>query len=164
MVVGRLASRHGVDLKTKKFKSFLGSGTIAGRSATLLMPQTFMNLSGEAVQPAAAFYQVEPSSMLVLHDELDVAFGELRFKQAGGHAGHNGLRSIIAQLGTPGFDRVRIGIGRPQRGDVTGHVLGRFSPEERAELDDVLERVCDAVELYLSDGLAAAQLKYHTTK
>jgi PTH1 family peptidyl-tRNA hydrolase len=161
MAVERLASRHGVSVTTKKFKGLLGNGTISGQQVTLLMPQTFMNLSGESVQPAAAFYDVKADGVIVLHDELDLSFGVMRVKQAGGHAGHNGLRSIIAQLGAPDFARVRLGIGRPVKGDVTGHVLGRFSKQEEAELDDLLELACDAVEVWMTEGVAAAQNKYN---
>jgi PTH1 family peptidyl-tRNA hydrolase len=162
MAVERLASRHGISVTTKKFKGVVGNGEIAGQQVSLLMPQTFMNLSGESVQPAAAFYGINVSKILVLHDELDLAPGVLRVKQAGGHAGHNGLRDMIAKLGSPDFVRVRLGIGRPLKGEVTSHVLGRFSKQEEAWLDDLLERACDAVEVWLTEGVAAAQNKYNT--
>jgi peptidyl-tRNA hydrolase, PTH1 family len=161
MAVERLASRHGISVTTKKFKGLIGNGTIGSHQVTLLLPQTFMNLSGESVQPAAAFYDVKPDGIIVLHDELDLAFGTLRVKSAGGHAGHNGLRDMIAKLSSPDFARVRLGIGRPVKGDVTGHVLGRFSKQEDAELDDQLERACDAVEVWLTEGVSVAMNSYN---
>ena len=112
-VVECLARRHGISLTEQRFKSRLGSGNIAGRAVMLLQPQTFMNLSGEAVQPAAAFYRLGPESVVVIHDELDLAVGKLRLKIGGGHAGHNGLRSMDQQLASKDYFRVRLGIARP---------------------------------------------------
>ncbi|HWL87931.1 MAG TPA: aminoacyl-tRNA hydrolase, partial [Polyangiaceae bacterium] len=117
----------------EKFSAFYAKGD----HNALLKPQTFMNLSGDSVQPCAAFLKIEPSSIVIVHDELDLPFGDVRLKFGGGHAGHNGLRSIIQRLGTPDFARVRVGIGRPPatfRGDVADFVLTNFDPVEHAEL------------------------------
>lgn len=125
----------------------------------LLKPSTYMNLSGDSVQPAAAFVKVDPAHVVVLHDELDLPFGDVRLKVGGGHAGHNGLRSILGRLGTPDFVRVRIGIGRPPpgfRGEVADFVLSDFDASERAELPDVLARALAAVEAVLQKGPALA--------
>jgi PTH1 family peptidyl-tRNA hydrolase len=130
-----------------------------GDGIALLKPMTFMNLSGESVQPAAAFLKVPPQEVIVLHDELDIPFGEVRLKFSGGHAGHNGLRSIIERLGTPDFIRVRIGIGRPPpgwRGEVADYVLRDFDPSEKAELPDVLAKSLDAVKRVVTDGIQSA--------
>lgn len=130
-----------------------------GDSVAILKPMTFMNLSGQSVQPAAAFLKVAPGSILVLHDELDLSFGDVRVKVGGGHAGHNGLRSIIERLGTPDFLRVRIGIGRPPpgfRGEVADYVLSDFDPSERAELPGVLDRAVEAARRVLAEGPDAA--------
>lgn len=126
---------------------------------TYLKPMTFMNLSGESVQPAAAFLKAEPKDILVVHDELDLPFGDIRLKLGGGHAGHNGLRSIIACLGSPDFARLRIGIGRPPpgfRGDVADYVLSNFDGVEAAQLGEVLDRGREAVLRVLKLGIAAA--------
>lgn len=128
-------------------------------SVALLKPQTFMNLSGDSVQPAAAFLKVEPGRIIVVHDELDIPFGDVRLKLGGGHAGHNGLRSIIQRLGSSDFLRVRVGIGRPPpgfRGDVAAFVLQGFDSSEKAELPGVLERSRDALRMVLRDGMTAA--------
>ena len=130
-----------------------------GDAFALLKPMTFMNLSGDSVQPATAFLKVEPGSLIVIHDELDVPFGEVRLKLGGGHAGHNGLRSIIERLGSPEFIRVRVGIGRPPpgfRGDVADYVLHNFDPSEKAELPGVLGKAMTATRLIVKDGIKAA--------
>lgn len=138
-----------------------------GDALSILKPGTYMNLSGECVQPASAFLKVPPAELIVLHDELDLAFGDVRLKFGGGHAGHNGLRSIIERLGTPDFVRVRIGIGRPPpgfRGDVADYVLQNFDASEKAELPDVIARALDATKGVLTDGLSAAMNVVNQTK
>ncbi|MDB4997273.1 MAG: Peptidyl-tRNA hydrolase [Myxococcaceae bacterium] len=125
----------------------------------LLKPMTFMNLSGDSLQPAAAFLKVEPANIIVLHDELDLPFGDVRIKLGGGHAGHNGLRSIITRLGTPDFIRVRIGVGRPPpdfKGDVADFVLQGFDPSERAELPAIIDKAVAATRAILKHGIVAA--------
>ena len=155
MAADELRSAFGLpDYKDK----FSGVWT-KGDALAILKPGTYMNLSGDCVQPAGAFLKVPPAEVIVLHDELDLAFGDVRLKFGGGHAGHNGLRSIIERLGTPDFVRVRIGIGRPPpgfRGDVADYVLQNFDPSEKAELPDVIGRALDATKRVLADGLSAA--------
>lgn len=157
MVLEQLALRHGFSLLTKKFRGVFGRGFVQNSSVVLLKPQTFMNRSGASVQAAASFYDLEPASIVVVHDELDLDLGVLRIKSGGGHGGHNGLRDIITQTGSRDFVRVRVGIGRPSRGDVTSHVLGGFAKSELALRDDMIEVACDALESILSDGVLAAQ-------
>jgi PTH1 family peptidyl-tRNA hydrolase len=128
-------------------------------TVVVLKPQTFMNLSGESVQPAAAFLKVSPGDIVVVHDELDLPWRDVRVKLGGGHAGHNGLRSIIQRLGTAEFVRVRVGIGRAPsgfKGDVADWVLSRFDAVERAELGDVVQRAVDAVKKVVKGGVQAA--------
>ena len=121
------------------------------------MPQTFMNLSGQCVQPLLAWHKVSPDRLLVAHDELDIPPGELRFKFGGGNAGHNGLKSITQQLGTPDFYRLRIGIGRPPvRGDVSNWVLGRPGPDDAAPIKDAVSRAVKVVCAFADKGLDAA--------
>jgi PTH1 family peptidyl-tRNA hydrolase len=129
-----------------------------GDDVVVLKPMTFMNLSGQSVQPAAAFLKVALAEMVVVHDELDVPFGEVRVKVGGGHAGHNGLRSIIERLG-PDFVRVRVGIGRPPsdfRGEVADYVLHDFDAVERAQLGDVVGKAVDAARKVMSLGVQPA--------
>ncbi len=129
-----------------------------GDDVAILKPQTFMNVSGESVQPCAAFLKVAPSDVLVIHDELDVPFDEVRLKVGGGHGGHNGLRSIIERFGAE-FARLRMGIGRPPadfRGDVADFVLADFSSLEKALLSDLVTRGVTATERVLKDGTLRA--------
>ena len=129
----------------------------AGVRVGVLKPETFMNASGRSVRAATSFFGLEPAAVLVVHDELDVPFGELRIKSGGGDGGHHGLRSISAELASPGYGRVRVGIGRPPahfQGDVADFVLQAFALEERSELTRVLVSTCEAVESVITDGLA----------
>lgn len=160
MVLDALASDLGAPEWRDKWK---GRTTRLPKEAagdvTLLEPMTFMNLSGESVQPAAAFLKTSPSEILVVHDELDLPFGDVRLKVGGGHAGHNGLRSMIECLGSPDFARLRVGIGRPPpgfRGDVADWVLSNFDGVEAAELPDVIDRSKAAIRRVLKDGMTAA--------
>lgn len=152
MAIDRLASDAHTTVSRAKFKGHYATATIAGQSVALLKPQTFMNLSGQSVQPAAAFFNVPIGGIFVVHDEIDLPFGTVRLKVGGGHAGHNGLRSIIAQLGGRDFVRIRVGVGRPAHGAVADYVLSDFSSDERAWLPDLLDRSADAVRLALSEG------------
>ena len=175
MVADRLRADGGLPDYKEKFSGVFSRGrvsTIAAPAAEqgagdamLLKPMTFMNLSGDSVQPAAAFVKVDPAHVIVVHDELDLPFGDVRVKVGGGHAGHNGLRSIIERLGTPDFLRVRVGIGRPPpdfRGEVADYVLSDFGPSDRAELPDVLARAAEAVRLIVGKGPGPAQNTVNT--
>jgi PTH1 family peptidyl-tRNA hydrolase len=143
----------------QKFSGVYTRGQLEGQDVALLKPQTYMNVSGSSVQPAAAFFKVPPEQIIVVHDELDLPWRELRLKKGGGHAGNNGVRSIIQTLGTPEFLRVRVGIGKPPpgfRGEGADWVLSNFDAIERAELGDVVARAVDAIRRYAQAGQAAA--------
>lgn len=171
MVVERLARAHGLPDLKEKFSGVWTKGELAIGGArhpvAVLEPLTYMNLSGDSVQPAAAFLKVAPANVVVVHDELDLPWKDVRLKVGGGHAGHNGLRSIIQRLGTPEFTRVRVGIGRPPpgfKGDVADFVLQDFDAMERAELPDVVDRAAAAVEKVVASGIAAAMNAVNTKK
>jgi PTH1 family peptidyl-tRNA hydrolase len=141
MAVDAIHRAHGLSPFRAKFQGALADGTVGDRKVLLLKPETYMNESGRAVQAVMAFYKIEPKDVIVFHDELDLAGGKVRFKQGGGHAGHNGLRSLHAHIGE-GYARVRLGIGHPGDKDmVVGHVLKDFSKAERAWLEPLLEAV-----------------------
>jgi PTH1 family peptidyl-tRNA hydrolase len=166
MVIAELADRASASFKTHKANATIAEGRtgIAGPRFILAKPNTFMNVSGGPVAALLRFYKLEPSQLIVLHDELDIPFDTLKLKVGGGHGGHNGVRDIAAAIGTPDFTRVRIGIGRPPgRQPAADFVLRDFSGEERKVLPNLLSDAADAVELVASDGLTVAQLKYHTT-
>ena len=159
LVADELRRRGSLPDFKEKFSGVWTKGELFGHPLALLKPMTFMNLSGDSVQPAAAFLKVPPSNILVLHDELDLAWKDVRVKVGGGHAGHNGLRRMIQRLGTPDFVRVRIGIGKPGagfHGDTADWVLASFDAMERAEWPDVLARAVEAIKKVLEEGPAAA--------
>ena len=151
MAVDSIARRHGFAPWRSKFKGEVSEGSLAGQRVVLLKPMTFMNASGDAVQAAARFHKIEPPDITAWHDELDLAPAKVRVKQGGGTAGHNGLRDMQRALATPGFGRVRLGIGHPgDRSRVTGHVLGNFAKDE-TWLGPLLDALADAAAL-LADG------------
>jgi PTH1 family peptidyl-tRNA hydrolase len=159
MTVDELARRVGADPFRDKFSGQCARASIGGQPAVLLKPMTFMNESGQSVQAAAAFFKVEPADVCVVHDELDLPFGAVRLKLGGGHAGHNGLRSMVTHLGTSEFARVRVGIGRPPpgfRADVADYVLSSFDAAEAAALPPMLTQASDAIVDIARRGLAAA--------
>ena len=139
--VDRLAEAAGVPFRPEsRFHGELADATLAGERIRLLKPTTFMNLSGQSVAALARFYRFEPASILVVHDDLDLPAGEVRLKVGGGHGGHNGLRDIVARLGSRDFVRLRFGIGHPgHREGVTGHVLSKPAAEERTALQEALD-------------------------
>ncbi|HTI00255.1 MAG TPA: aminoacyl-tRNA hydrolase [Acidisoma sp.] len=144
MAVDVIARRHGFSPWRQRFKGVAAEGQIAGHRILLLKPMTYMNVSGEAVQAASAFYKIPPAAITLFHDELDLAPGKIRVKRGGGAAGHNGLRSTDQRLGTPDYWRVRLGIGHPGHKDrVTGHVLGDFSKADLEWLLPCLDAVAD---------------------
>jgi PTH1 family peptidyl-tRNA hydrolase len=157
MVVDRLAARAGAELRDK-FHGEFSRALIAGATIGLLKPLTFMNDSGRSVQAARDFYRVPMEALFVVHDELDVGFGEQRLKVGGGDAGHRGIRSIAACVGA-GFARLRVGVGRPPaefEGSPADFVLQGFSLAERNELDGVLDRAADALVLAATRGISVA--------
>ena len=153
-VLDVLSRRLGVSFRGK-FHADFAQAEARGHKVALLKPMQFMNLSGHAVRDAARFFQIAPSDVLVVHDELDLDFGVVRLKVAGGAAGHNGLRSIADCLGTLEFARVRFGVGRP-RGKGADYVLSDFARPEREALPALLDRAADAVELVLDRGVRLA--------
>ena len=159
-VADLLAERSGSGFH-KKFKGELGRARVAGTSCLLLKPLTYMNRSGVSVALAGAYFRVPPEDMIVVHDEVDLPFGRLRVKVGGGHAGHNGLRSLVDALGSRDFARIRMGVGRPQRGTMSDHVLSGWRAEEREWVDDLITRGADAVTEILRNGPTAAMNRFN---
>ena len=156
-VVDLLGEQHGISLREKRFNAVLGTGRIGGESVALVKPQTFMNRSGDSVGPMAGWYKVPPSSVVVVHDDLDLPFGDVRIKVGGGHGGHNGLRDLVRALPDAGFVRVRVGIGRPPGAmDVSSFVLARWTPEEGSSLEEITRSAASAVAAVAADGAKAA--------
>lgn len=158
-LIARLARRFKVILNSEnKFFGYTARAMIHGHEVRLLVPTTFMNLSGKAVGALVNFYRIKPEEILVVHDELDLPPGTVKLKLGGGHGGHNGLKDIIAQLGNQhNFYRLRLGIGHPGHRDlVAGYVLNKPSPNERDALEKALEEATDCVEMLFKDGVVKA--------
>jgi PTH1 family peptidyl-tRNA hydrolase len=161
MVVDELARRHDGSFRSK-FSGQLAEVRDGDLRLALLKPETYMNVSGRSVGQATRFFKVEPDALLVVHDDVDLEPGRLQARLGGGLAGHNGLRSIAEVLATQEFLRLRIGVGRPDRGDrrpVADYVLSAFEPE--VDVDSLVSRAADAVEAIARDGLEAAQSRYN---
>lgn len=166
MVVAELGRRMSAKFKRHRANAMVAEvrAAIGGPKLILAGTNTFMNLSGGPVANLLKFYKLEPAQLIVVHDELDIPFDSLRLKFGGGHGGHNGIRDIVSAVGTGDFTRVRVGIGRPPgRQDAADFVLKDFSSSEKPSLPSLLADAADAVELIASDGLAAAQQRFHTT-
>jgi peptidyl-tRNA hydrolase, PTH1 family len=161
MVADELAQRHGGSWRSK-FSGELTDVRLDGARVALLKPQTYMNESGRSVASAARFYKVDPVELLAVHDEVDLDLGRIQARSGGGLAGHNGLRSVAAALGTPEFLRLRVGVGRPERGDprpVADWVLSPFEPE--VDVGALVSRAADAVEVLVAEGLEGAQQRFN---
>jgi peptidyl-tRNA hydrolase, PTH1 family len=162
MVADELAARSGSRFGRDRSRAQVAAGRLAGFPVTIAKPMTFMNLSGRPVAALARFYKLAPERIIVIHDDLDIAFGLIRLKLGGGDNGHNGLRSVSAALGTRDYYRVRVGIGRPPAWmDPADYVLQNFSAGEREQLTGLVARAADATETLMQKGLAAAQNEFH---
>ncbi len=160
MAIDAIAHRHGFTPWRQRFKGWVAEGTVAGTRVLALKPGTYMNGSGESVQPAAAFFKLPPADITAFHDELDLAPGKVRVKRGGGAAGHNGLRSMDRVLGAADYWRVRLGIGHPgDKARVHGYVLGDFAKSDHLWVGDLLDAVADAAPM-----LAAAKPEEFMTR
>lgn len=162
MVLDRLALLAGVPFESKpKWQCHLAK--LPGSGVLLVKPQSFMNLSGRPVRQIATFHKWTPEQILVVHDDVALPLGKLRFREKGSAGGHNGIKSLIEHLGGNAFPRLKVGIGSSEPGNMTGHVLGTFRDEEREVLENTLARAVSAVQLALSQGLAAAATFYNNS-
>ena len=162
MVIEELVRRHGVTLTAGSFSALSGSVRINGEKVILLMPQTFINNSGRAVGPAANYYRIAPEDILVIYDDLDLALGEVRLRAKGSAGGHNGMKSIIAALGTQEFARLRLGIDRPTHSEeVINYVLSNFPKADQPLVEEVITTAADAAELWITDGVTVAMSKFN---
>jgi PTH1 family peptidyl-tRNA hydrolase len=163
MVLEKIAAQWEVDLKQKSFDALWNRGKIAGINVLLAMPQTYMNLSGNAARKLLAYFKMDISNLIVIHDDLDLPFGKLRLKTGGGNAGHKGLKSIVTCLGSADFMRVRLGIGKPSdESRIEDYVLERFESKEAAELQQIIQLAADAATDIVISGMQTAMAKYHT--
>ena len=159
-VVDELARRWGMRFTKRQARALVAESTSWEERPLLAKPQTFMNLSGEAVAGLRRAHGLRPEEILVVYDDIDLPFGRIRIRESGSAGGHGGVRSIIERLGTQSFPRLRVGVGRPTEDAVT-HVLGRFRREEAEELPRIISRAADAIECALAEGIPAAMNRYN---
>ncbi len=165
LVLDEFAERHGIAVNRKKFDASIGEGAIGGEAVLLAKPRTFMNLSGMAVGRLAGFFKIDHADIIVIHDDLDLAYGSVRVKEGGGHGGHKGLISVIQQLGGRDFIRVRLGIGKPLIKEMVEHyVLEIISREDAEALPEILHRAADAVQDILASGPQAAMCRFNVRR
>jgi PTH1 family peptidyl-tRNA hydrolase len=164
-VVNELARRYSLDFGKKIAKSRVAEGQIAGQRAALAKPFTYMNVIGQAVVSLSQWYKIAPAQeLLVIYDELDLPFGTLRLRERGSAGTHNGMKSVVGQLGSQVFPRLRVGIGQgPPGRDAASYVLGRFTREEQEQIPEIVARAADAAEVVLRDGLIAAMNRFNQT-
>ncbi|MCB9850750.1 MAG: aminoacyl-tRNA hydrolase [Phycisphaerales bacterium] len=160
-VVDLLASRWQIDMLSEKFHAWFGSGVIRDERVVLLKPTTFMNRSGQAVQAAGKFYQLELADLLVISDDVAIDVGRLRVRKKGSAGGHNGLSDIIRRIGSDEFCRLRFGIGDVPGAVRSSHVLGRFSADEDELIEPAIRRCADAVETWIVEGADAAMNRFN---
>ncbi|CDQ37771.1 MULTISPECIES: aminoacyl-tRNA hydrolase [Virgibacillus] len=163
MVIDELLRRHQWDLNKSKFKGDYTIATLHGEKVMLIEPQTFMNLSGDAVRPLMEYYNIDIADVLIVFDDLDLSPGRIRLRQKGGHGGHNGIRSIIDHLGTKEFKRIRIGVGRPTASTISivNYVLSDFSKGEADDVSDSIKRAADACEAWLQAPFPEVMNEYN---
>ena len=161
--ITHLADHYHISMNTKKFQGICGSGYIEGQKVLLLMPQTYMNLSGQSVSEAAAFYKLDPAAeVIVIYDDIALEPGNIRVRKKGSAGGHNGIKNIIAHLGTQEFQRIRIGVGeKPKEYDLADYVLGRFSAEDRKLVEEAFANAADAVRLMVQGKTDEAMNLYN---
>lgn len=158
-----LADKYNISVDTKKHKALCGKGMIEGQKVVLAKPQTFMNLSGESVRELVDFYKIDPEEeLIVIYDDISLEPGKIRIRKKGSAGGHNGIKNIIAQLGTQNFQRIKVGVGEKPKGwDLADYVLGHFSKEDRGLVDDALKRVAGAVELMVQGEVDQAMNQFN---
>ena len=165
MTLDALADKYNIDVREKAFKGLIGKGMIEGNKVILVKPQTYMNLSGECIRQVMDYYKVDPEDILIVYDDISLAPGQLRIRAKGSAGGHNGIKSIIAHLGTQEFPRVKVGVGeKPARMDLADYVLGHFSKEEQATMDDAVKEAADAVCEIVNVGIAQAMNDHNRKK
>lgn len=165
-VIDRIAEKYNIAVDGKKHRAYIGKGVIEGRKVILAKPQTYMNLSGESIRSMVDYYKIdEEHELLVVYDDINLAPGQLRIREKGSAGGHNGIKNIIAHLGTQVFPRIRVGVGeKPAKCDLADYVLGHFSREEKVVMDEGYENAVDAAGLIVSGRIGDAMSRYNRKK
>lgn len=164
-VIDRLADRYDIDVSERKHRAFCGKGMIEGQKVLLVKPQTFMNLSGESLRSVVDYYKVMPEELVVIYDDISLPLGQLRIRLKGSAGGHNGIKNIIAHLGTQEFPRIKVGVGaKPPRMDLKDYVLSRFSKGEQELMDEAFQEAAQAVAMMIGEGADRAMNHFNTKK
>ena len=165
-VVDRLAEKYQIAIDTKKHRALIGKGVIEGQKVLLVKPQTYMNLSGESIRSLVEYYKIDPEEeLLVIYDDISLEVGQLRIRRKGSAGGHNGIKNIIAHLGTQEFPRIKVGVGdKPPRMDLADYVLSRFSKEDREKMEQAFKDAAEAVEVMIAEGPDAAMNQFNGHK
>ena len=165
-VIDRLSERYNIDVTMEKHRALIGKGMIAGQKVILVKPQTYMNLSGESIRSVIDYYKVDPETeLIVIYDDISLGVGQLRIRAKGSAGGHNGIKSIISSVGTSNFMRIKVGVGeKPQGWDLADHVLGRFSGEDRARVEEAIRDAEDAAVLMIQGEADKAMNDFNAKK
>ena len=161
LAVDLLAEKYNIDVNKIKFKALVGEGRIAGQKVLLVKPQTYMNLSGEAVRQAMDFYKIDPEELIVIYDDIDIPTGTFRIRKKGSPGTHNGMRNIFQHIQTNDFPRIRVGIGSGKKDNLAGYVTGGISKSEQEILADVLKSSADAAACIIEKGIDKAMNEYN---
>ena len=162
-VIDYIAKENNINITKEKFKGIYGDGIINGHKVILLKPLTYMNLSGDSIRELSNFYKIGNENIIVIYDDISLEVGRMRLRPKGSAGGHNGIKSIIANMGTDEFPRIKVGVGQP-KGDLVSHVLGKFSKEENKILDNVIEAAEKATLCIVSKGINEAMNKFNSFK
>ncbi|MGN1378518.1 MAG: aminoacyl-tRNA hydrolase [Dorea sp.] len=162
-VIDTLAERYNISVDTRKSRALIGKGMIEGHKVILVKPQTYMNLSGESIRSLVDYYKVdEESKLIVIYDDVSLGVGQLRIRKKGSAGGHNGIKSILSELGTDVFLRIKVGVGeKPRKYDLADYVLGHFSKEEKEQMKEGYQKAADAVSMLLNGETEAAMNQYN---
>lgn len=165
LTIDALADRYGIDVREKAHKALIGKGVIEGQKVILAKPQTYMNLSGESIRALVDYYKVTQEELVIIFDDISLEPGQLRIRKKGSAGGHNGIKSIIAHLGTQEFTRIKVGVGeKPPRMDLADYVLGRFAKEEQDTMKEAFETAAKAAVAIMTEGEDAAMNQYNGSK
>lgn len=165
-VMDALAEQYNIDMNIRKYRAFCGKGMIDGQKVFLMKPQTYMNLSGESIIQAVNFFQADPETeLLVIYDDISLDVGQLRIRKKGSAGGHNGIKNIIAHLGTQVFPRIRVGVGDiPEHGDLVNHVLGRLKGNDKERVEEAAGLAVKAAAMIVNGEIDAAMNEYNRKK
>lgn len=159
-VLDLISGKYNIDINRLKFKGEYGEGNIASEKVIILKPLTFMNLSGESISEAVNFYKIPKQNIIIIYDDISLQVGRMRIRDSGSAGGHNGIKSIIANLGSDVFTRIKVGVGAPEK-ELVSHVLGKFNREDRVKIEKAFAAAADAAECIIKEGSKAAMNKFN---